>query len=150
MNQISTAQTEQVNLNRTHGTKELLQIVTRITNHLTHTPLDGAGWRRVIGCPVFIGHFPQKSCVISGSFAINDLQLKALFRSSPPCTHWLNLPPGTVHMTLDRTQKKRKWKTAPHIPRMIWRTDFQTVSRKNAHLLEKFKWFVVSEQSSRP
>ena len=32
-------------------------------------------WRRVIGCPLFIGHVPQKSPIISGSFAQNDLQL---------------------------------------------------------------------------
>jgi len=44
------------------------------------------GWRRRMGCLMFTRHYPQKSPIISDSFAENDLHLKGSFKSSPHCT----------------------------------------------------------------
>jgi len=49
-------------------------------------PPVATGWQRPIGCLISIGHCPQKSPTISGYFAKNDLQLKAFYGFSPPCT----------------------------------------------------------------
>jgi len=43
------------------------------------------GWRRPLGCPILIGHFLQKSPIISGSFSERDLQHKASYASSTLC-----------------------------------------------------------------
>jgi len=41
--------------------------------------------KKCIACLIFIGHFPQKSPIISCSFVKNDLQLEASYGLRHPC-----------------------------------------------------------------
>jgi len=47
---------------------------------LVHT-----GWQKCRGYHIVVGHFLQKSHIISGSFAERDQRVKAFYASSPLC-----------------------------------------------------------------
>jgi len=57
-----------------HQINSLLKLMYLSPNQLA------TGWRRPIGCLIFIRHFLQKSPTISGSFAKRNFRMQASFR----------------------------------------------------------------------
>ena len=64
-------------------------ITIYITNSTRKKMYYASTQGRCIECLIFLSHFPQKSPVISGSFAEKDLQLEVRHASSPPCSRYI-------------------------------------------------------------
>jgi len=62
--------------------RAVLQKITCSTSQCTALR-NNTGWRRLRGCLIFAGNFPQDSSILGSSFAERDLQLKACYASSP-------------------------------------------------------------------
>ena len=76
----------------------ILSQVSTAPSHVCWALLNiHTGWPGPIGCLIFTGHLPEKSPIISGSFAKNDLQLRASYGSSPPCIARVWMCASQVH-----------------------------------------------------
>ena len=71
-----------------HSYEHILRDTHAHETCLSHISHSHTGWRKLIGSLIFIGHFPQKWPIFSGSFVENDLQLRGSYESTPPCTVW--------------------------------------------------------------
>jgi len=72
--------------------------------------LPATGWPRSIVFLICIGHFTQKSPMMSGSFAERDLQLKASYTFWPPCSKSERMQCKKQK----RVECKREWQESAH------------------------------------
>ena len=94
--------------------------------------VSSTGRRRIVGCLIFVGHFPQKSPVISGSFAGNNLRLQASYGFSPPCIKFTAYKVNTN--TLPTPSGENSPKSVPNrLHKMVFRLTFLRILMYQSH-----------------
>jgi len=67
------------------------------------------GWRRCIGCLIFIGHFAQKSTMSNGSFAKRNQQRKASWYTCCRVAKTYRMPYLGLGCVLQKSQPYNYW-----------------------------------------